>query len=128
MPHIILVEDHHDTRQMYAVFLSELFDLRTAENGQQALEFINVCRPDLLITDLSLPGMDGLELVRRIRSNASLRGLPIVCLSGYGGHVHEERALEAGCDRVLQKPCLPDELARVVGEMLKESQGRTVAG
>jgi DNA-binding response OmpR family regulator len=55
-----------------------------------------------------------------------LAGVPIICLSGYGGHVHEERGRLAGCDRMLQKPCMPDELADEVTEILRKALGRQV--
>ena len=85
----------------------------TAADGEDALSMMRVQPPDVLVTDLSLPGMDGFELIARVRADAALRsGFPIICLSGYGGHEHEQRALAAGCDRILQKPCMPDDSGR----------------
>jgi len=126
-PLVLIVEDHDDTRQMYAEFLGLSFDVRTVGTGQQALEFMTGRRPDLLITDIALPGMTGLELVSRIRADAALRGVPIICLSGFDGHAYDELARQAGCDRLIQKPCLPDALAIAVEEVLKGVQGRSVA-
>jgi CheY-like chemotaxis protein len=82
--------------------------------------------PDVVITDLSLPVLDGFELVRRMRQDRALQRVPVICLSGYGGHAHEERAREAGCDRVLLKPCLPDTLSDAAAELVREreEQGR----
>jgi CheY-like chemotaxis protein len=117
-PIILLVEDHLDTRQMYAEFLSVSFDVLPAGDGTEALAILHTTAPDLLITDLSLPGMDGFELVGLVRRDPRLQGLPIICLSGYGGHAHEQRAREAGCDRILQKPCMPDALAEIALEVL----------
>jgi CheY-like chemotaxis protein len=118
-PLICLVEDHQDTRQMYEEFLSVSFEVMAAADGARALELMRTTPPDLLITDLSLPGIDGFELVALIRKDPALGHLPIICLSGYGGHGHEQRALEAGCDRVLQKPYMPDALATVALEVLR---------
>jgi CheY-like chemotaxis protein len=117
-PIILLVEDHQDTRQMYAEYLSVSFDVLPAGDGTEALAILHTTAPDLLITDLSLPGMDGFELVGLVRRDPRLRGLPIICLSGYGGHAHEQRARDAGCDRILQKPCMPDALADIALEVL----------
>jgi two-component system, chemotaxis family, CheB/CheR fusion protein len=89
---------------------------------------MRTARPDLLITDLSLPGMDGFELVARIRKDPRLGRIPIICLSGYGGHAHEQRAREAGCDRILQKPCMPDALSEIALEVLsgvREPRGQS---
>jgi CheY-like chemotaxis protein len=117
-PVIVLVEDHQDTRQMYAEFLSASFEVLPAADGLQAVDIMRTTRPDLLITDLSLPGMDGFELVAHIRKDPRLRRIPIICLSGYGGHAHEQRARDAGCDRILQKPCMPDALSEIALEVL----------
>jgi len=117
-PVILLVEDHQDTRQMYAEFMSVSFEVVPAADAQQAIEIMAASLPDLLITDLSLPGMDGFQLVAFIRKDSRLRGIPIICLSGYGGHAHEQRAREVGCDRILQKPCMPDALSEIALEVL----------
>jgi CheY-like chemotaxis protein len=124
----VLVEDHQDTRQMYAEFLSASFEVLPAADGLQAVDIMRTARPDLLITDLSLPGMDGFELVARIRKDPRLGRIPIICLSGYGGHAHEQRAREAGCDRILQKPCMPDALSEIALEVLsgvREPRGQS---
>ena len=124
MARVLLVEDHADTRQMYAEFLGIEFEVLTAANGEEALVTMRAKAPDLIVTDLSLPGMDGFELIARVRSDASLQSIPIICLSGYGGHEHEQRARAAGCDRILQKPCMPDELAAIVGDEIAHAAKR----
>lgn len=119
MPHLILlVEDHTDTRQMYAEFMAPSYEILEAGTGTEAVHKMAQRRPDLLVTDLSLPDFDGFELVMRMRAQPALAHVPVICLSGYGGHAHEERAREVGCDRLLQKPCLPDILAGVVADVL----------
>lgn len=120
LPRILLVEDHADTRQMYAEFLGDIFDVAQVADGVEALEFLHAQRPDLVITDLSLPGIDGFELIAKMRQDPALATIPIICLSGYGGHAHERRAAEAGCNRLLQKPCMPDDLARAAAELLRD--------
>jgi CheY-like chemotaxis protein len=118
-PVVLLVEDHTDTRQMYAEFLGGVFQILEAADGLQAVEAMRTRRPDLLITDLSLPGLDGFQLVALMRADPALMRVPIICLSGFGGHAHDERARAAGCDRILQKPCMPDALAEAVSELLQ---------
>lgn len=116
-PLILLVEDHDDSRQMYAEFLALDYDVLEASRGHDALTLMQERPPSLLITDLSLPDIDGFELVRRMREESGLKDVPVICLSGYGG-VAEERAV--GFKRLLQKPCLPDTLADAVAEVLKD--------
>ena len=125
-PVVLLVEDHADTRQMYAEFLGQQFRVVEAADGQQAIDMMRAGAPDLLITDLSLPVLDGFEVIARMRVDPALRAVPIICLSGYGGHAHDARAREAGCDRVLQKPCLPDALADAATALLKATRDRSV--
>jgi CheY-like chemotaxis protein len=125
MPHLVLlVEDHQDTRQMYAEFMSTRYEVLEAANATEAVKQMSRRRPDVLVTDLSLPDFDGFELVMRMRAQPGLAGVPVICLSGYGGHAHEARAREVGCDRLLQKPCLPDTLADVVADVLSASGRR----
>jgi CheY-like chemotaxis protein len=126
-PVILLVEDHVDTRQMYAEFLRDDFDVLQAGDGVEALEMVRAHRPNLLVTDLSLPGLDGFELMTEIRRDPAFAHLPIICLSGYGGVAHDRRAREAGCTRVLQKPCMPDALSAALGELLRYEAGRGVS-
>ena len=125
MPTLLLVEDHDDTRHMYAEFLGMSFDVVSAPDGEKGLALLRDRRVDLVITDLSLPGMNGFALVAAIRSDPALRGIPIVCLSGYGGLAHEQRARAAGCDRILQKPCMPDALADLAAELIREAAERS---
>lgn len=117
-PTVLLVEDHPDSRRMYAAFLSEAFEVLTASDGIRALDVARGARPDLLITDLSIPGLDGFQLCEAIRQDPALSRMPIICLSGYGGQQHDARAREVGCDRVLQKPCMPDVLLRIARDLL----------
>ena len=119
LPLLLLVEDHPDTRLMYAEFLRDAFEVLEAAAGDEALALMRTRVPDLVITDLSLPGVDGFELITRMRQDTTLASVPIICLSGYGGHSLERRAREAGCDRVIEKPCLPDTLATAAAALLR---------
>ena len=102
---------------MYAEFLSGSFDVIQAGDAQEALALLETRVPALVITDLTLPGIDGFEMIRQMRGNESTRQVPVICLSGHGGPAHEERAREVGCDCVLEKPCAPEALARTAREL-----------
>ena len=118
-PLLLIVEDYADTRQMYAEFLSASFQVLQARDGREALALLETSVPALVITDLTLPGIDGFELIRRMRQKSSTRGVPVICLSGHGGDAHEQRAREVGCDRLLEKPCLPESLAQTARELVR---------
>jgi DNA-binding response OmpR family regulator len=119
-PLLLIVEDYADTRQMYAEFLSGSFEVLQAGDGREALALLETSVPALVITDLTLPGIDGFELVRQMREKASTSRVPVICLSGHLGRAHEQRAREVGCDRLLEKPCLPEALARMASELLRQ--------
>jgi CheY-like chemotaxis protein len=116
-PLVLLVEDDRDTREMYCEFLSQS-GLRVTEapSGRRALESAREQRPDVVVTDIAMPGMDGLELSRRLRSSAPTRDVPIIAVSGNAS----ERAREAGADIVLEKPCTPDYLLHVIEGVLEK--------
>ena len=116
---ILIVEDHVDSRLMYAEFLRLDFTVVEAGDGAGALKAMTLTRPDVVVTDLALPGMDGFELVTRMRAYPRLTDVPVIALSGYATLEHATRAREAGCDLVLQKPCLPDDLARAVASVTR---------
>ena len=109
---------------MYAEFLGMGFEVTTAADGEQGLEAARLHHPDLIITDLSLPGIDGFQLIARVREDEALRSIPIICLSGYSGQAHAARAQAAGCDRILQKPCMPDELAQAATDLIHDAATR----
>jgi CheY-like chemotaxis protein len=107
---------------MYAEFFGPAFDVLEAANGEQALDVLRRQVPALVITDFSLPGMDGFELIRQIRGNATTREIPVICLSGYTGNRYEQQALAVGCDRVIEKPCLPDALFAAAKDLVQRGR------
>ena len=120
VPRLLIVEDHADTREMYVEFLSGSFEVLQAADGHEGLAVAQKHKPDAVVTDLSLPGIDGFEFVARLRRDPGTRRTAVVCLSGFSGANHEERARQAGVDRVVEKPCLPDELLQAIFETLKQ--------
>ena len=115
-PHVLLVEDDRDTREMYSEYLSYSgLTVTQAATGRNALEQVRAHPPDIVVTDIAMPEMDGLELSRRLRADPPTRDLPIIAVSGQA----TERAREAGADVVLDKPCEPDTLLNVIEGVLK---------
>jgi two-component system, cell cycle response regulator DivK len=104
-PLVLLVDDFPDNRQMYAEFLA-FSGLRVAEaeNGHEAVQKANTLMPDLVVMDLSLPGMDGWEATRRLKADPRLARIPVVVLSAHAMRGDEERARATGCDDFITKP------------------------
>jgi CheY-like chemotaxis protein len=115
---VLLVEDHQDTRQMYAEYLRLSFDVEEAADAAEALRLAAARHPDVVVTDVSLPGMDGYELIARLRGAAATRAVPVITLSGYGSDLDARRPAGAHPDRSLLKPCLPDALQAAIAELL----------
>ena len=118
-PLILVVDDYEDAREMYAEFLRFCgFRVAEARNGNEALEQAFALMPDLILMDLSLPGMDGWEATRQLKADDRTRQIPVVALTGHALAGASEGAKKAGCDSFVTKPCLPDDLVVEVRRML----------
>ena len=118
-PLILVVDDYQDAREMYAEYLQfSGFRVAEARNGNEAVEQALTLRPDLILMDLSLPGMDGWEATRRLKADDTTKHIPIVALTGHALAGASEGAKKAGCDSFVTKPCLPDDLVVEVRRML----------
>ena len=115
-PSVLLVEDDRDGRRMYTDWLTHAgFRVDQAHNGLQALERALESGPDVVVTDLNIPGIDGFELTRRLKHDPRTREVPVVAITGYAAFAADpSRALRAGCDAVLEKPCSPEDLERAI--------------
>jgi CheY-like chemotaxis protein len=119
-PLILVVDDYEDAREMYAEYLRfSGFRVAEARNGNEALEQAFALTPDLILMDLSLPGMDGWEATRQLKSDNRTRDIPVVALTGHALAGASEGARKAGCDSFVTKPCLPDDLVVEVRRMLR---------
>ena len=119
-PLVLIVDDVQDNRKVYELFLKfSGFRVAEAENGQEALHLAGQLLPDVIVMDLSLPVMDGWEATRRLRGDPRTRPIPIVVLTGHALPEYGRQAQEAGCDQVITKPCLPDQLLEVIRRILE---------
>ena len=105
-PLVLVVEDDPEMRQFYSDALErEGFVIEQAHNGFQALEKALAGLPDLVLTDIAVPGIDGIELCRRLRADHRTSAIPLLAITGYGDRQYSDRAIGAGADHVLAKPC-----------------------
>lgn len=112
---VLVVDDYADAREMYAEsLLVRGFRVAEAANGVDAVAQARALAPDVILMDLSLPGIDGWEATRQLKADARTRHIPVVALTGHAPAHAVDRAHAAGCDRLLIKPALPD---RVVAEV-----------
>jgi CheY-like chemotaxis protein len=102
---ILIVDDSADNLALTQILLEgDGFEVRVAENAAQALDALKTFHPSLILMDIQLPEMDGLELTRRLRQSPALQNVPIVALSAYAMKVDEENAHTAGCQGYITKP------------------------
>jgi len=119
-PLILVVDDYADNREMYSAYLRfQGLDVVEAANGTEALEHAFARRPDLVVMDLSLPGVDGWQATRLLKADSRTKDIPVIAVTGHALAGAPERAAEAGCDGFLTKPCLPEDLLREIQRMLE---------
>jgi two-component system cell cycle response regulator DivK len=117
---ILIVDDNAANLKLARVLLaSEGYEVRTAADAEDALAVLKVFRPRLILMDIQLPGMDGLELTRRLKADPAMRGVVILGLTAYAMKGDEERILAAGCDGYIAKPIDTRRLPSQVAEYLE---------
>ncbi len=116
---ILIVEDNPQSMRVALMTLRPHgYSLLQATDGEEALAVATGDKPDLIIMDLQLPKVHGLEATRRLRQMPDFGGIPIIAVTAHAMKGDEEKVFEAGCDAYLPKPINTRELARVVAEML----------
>jgi two-component system cell cycle response regulator DivK len=104
MKRIALVEDNPDNRLLVRAILDDRFEIDEYETGSEALAGLRQSRPDIVLLDISLPGMDGTEVLRMIRADATLRDLPVVALTAHAMSGDRERFLALRFNDYVTKP------------------------
>ena len=127
MTTIAIVEDNADNRLLLQAILDGRYDLVEYENGTDALAGLTSSLPDLVLLDISLPGMDGNEILARIRTDEALRKLPVIALTAHAMSGDREKYLAAGFNDYITKPIVDESiLLSAIERWLTESQaGRT---
>ena len=110
MKQIAVIEDNPDNRLLVQVILEPFYQVTDYENGGAALEGMRKQRPDLVLLDVSLPEMDGTEVLARIRADDRLRDLPVVALTAHAMAGDREKFLAAGFDDYVTKPIVDETL------------------
>ncbi len=105
-----MVEDNPDNRLLLQAILRDRFAVLEYENGLDALDAFAADPPDVVLLDISLPGMDGLEILARIRADATLAELPVIALTAHAMAGDREKYLAAGFDDYLTKPIVDESL------------------
>lgn len=109
----LTVDDDASARSLFKIMLKRInFTVMQAEDADDALEQLATTTPDIILTDISLPGMDGIELTRTLRQREDLKDVPIIVLSAFNDAKTINRALDAGADAFYKKPLKPSNLEK----------------
>jgi CheY-like chemotaxis protein len=121
--HLVLVaDDFPDIRDLYRDVLHLTgFPVVTADDGVEAVEVARRTRPAIILLDVRMPRLSGLDAMRQLRSEAAFAGVPIVALTAHAFPMDREMLLQAGFDAVVAKPCLPDVILETVESLLQKS-------
>lgn len=121
---ILIVDDNPTNLKLAKVVLAgEGYLVRTATDAEEALGVLEDFRPSLILMDIQLPGIDGLELTRRLKSDPQKKRIVIIAVTAYAMKGDEEKALVAGCDGYVTKPIDPDTLLLIVAKHLEAARG-----
>lgn len=121
---ILVVDDNPDTREIMQLYMdSQGFTVVIAGDGIEGIEVATLEKPDLIVTDASMPKLDGIEMVKRLRNQSQFNKVPIVIVTGVGSRMQRE-AQDCGADRVLIKPVTPSELVAKINELLGSCNSR----
>jgi len=116
---VLVVEDHEDNRRILRdLLISAGYEPIEAVSGEEGVALAETHRPDLILMDIQLPGLDGYEATRRIKANPALRQIPIIAVTSYALSGDEVKAKEAGCDAYVTKPFSPRALLAKIREYL----------
>ena len=127
MPRILIVEDSPTMRALLASALEELegsVKITEAESGFEALRVLPRERWDLIVTDVNMPDINGLELVSFVKGNDAYRGVPLIIVSTEGSERDRAKGLELGADAYLVKPFEPADLREIAAQLLSRSRTR----
>jgi two-component system cell cycle response regulator DivK len=116
---ILVIEDHEDNRRiMRDLLTSSGYEVIEAVSGEEGVTAADTHRPDLILLDIQLPGIDGYEVARRIKANPDLQKIPIIAVTSYALSGDDVKAFEAGCNAYVTKPFSPRKLLAQIREYL----------
>lgn len=116
---ILVVEDQEDNRRiLHDLLTSANYEVIEALTGEEGVTLAETRRPDLILMDIQLPGLDGYEATHRIKANPALKQIPIIAVTSYALSGDEAKARAAGCDAYVTKPFSPRALLAVINRHL----------
>lgn len=118
---VMVVEDNEKNRKLMRVVLkAKGYNVIEAATGEEALNILRNQKPDIILMDIQLPGIDGITLIKQIKGTPTLKDTPIIAVTAYAMKGDEEKIMEAGCDAYVSKPINTQELPLIVEKYIKK--------
>lgn len=118
MKYILAADDEEINREILLEIIEDDYEVKCVVNGEDCLKSIEERMPDLLLLDVGMPGIDGIEVCKRLRLNEKSKALPIFLLSGYASKDNISTGLNAGANKYISKPFRPSELIAAIEDVL----------
>jgi CheY-like chemotaxis protein len=117
---VLIVEDHTDTRELIAMLLNmEGYAVATAADGQQGISQASLLQPDIIVTDINMPKLSGIDMIRMLRKLPEFVSVPILVMTAYGNDIARD-ALTSGATQALTKPVDYDSLVGAIKDLLHQ--------
>ncbi|SFB85403.1 Response regulator receiver domain-containing protein [Marinospirillum celere] len=124
MARVLVVDDEPNIVLSLEFLMQQAgFEVTTAEDGEKALELVSSINPDILLLDISLPGISGFEVLENLRGQDAFKRLPIIMLTAHGREVEKEKGLALGADDYVTKPFSTQQLVEKVTKLIQEKEG-----
>ena len=123
---ILIVDDNLINLKLAKILLSiEGYEIRTAMDAKEALNILETFKPKLILMDIQLPEIDGLELTRQLKADQRYKNIIILALTAYAMKGDKEKALQAGCDGYIAKPIDTEALPKMIADFLKNASSQS---
>ena len=119
---VMVVEDNEKNRKLMRVVLkAKGYNIIEAATGEEALNLLKNQKPDIILMDIQLPGIDGLTLIKQIKASVITKDIPIIAVTAYAMKGDEQKILDTGCNAYISKPINTQELPLIVEKYIKKS-------
>ena len=119
---VMVVEDNEKNRKLMRVVLkAKGYNITEASTGEEALNLLKNQKPDIILMDIQLPGIDGITLIKQIKGDITTKDIPIIAVTAYAMKGDEQKILETGCDAYVSKPINTQELPLIVEKYINKT-------
>ena len=118
---VLLIDDNHDTLDLLEVFLYQDFEIITAMNGFDGLKKAEIEIPDIIITDIMMPIMDGIRFFNSLRKQENTKAIPVIAITSFAKKITKKSLLSMGFDEVVGKPLERSEVVETVQRVMKQA-------